>query len=87
MELIGSAEAKTHFSELLRRVSQGEEFIVTSRGRPAARLTQAQDKASAKSIEAVLAGFKELRSAVVARGPVLKPGESWKDLAREGLKW
>lgn len=35
---IGSFEAKTHFSELLERVRHGEEFIVTRRGKPIARL-------------------------------------------------
>lgn len=31
-------EAKTHLSRLLRRVAAGEEIIITSGGRPAARL-------------------------------------------------
>jgi prevent-host-death family protein len=86
MLVIGSSEAKINFSKLLRRVANGEEFIVTSHGKPTARLTQLEEE-NEKSLEAVLAGFKELRSAVAARGPVLKPGESWNDLAREGLKW
>lgn len=31
-------EAKTHLSRLLRRVAAGEEIVITSGGRPAARL-------------------------------------------------
>jgi len=32
------AEAKTHFSELLSRVQQGEEFVITRGSLPVARL-------------------------------------------------
>lgn len=35
---VGVHEAKTHLSRLLRRVAEGEEIIITSGGRPAARL-------------------------------------------------
>ncbi len=35
---VGVHEAKTHLSRLLRRVAEGEEIVITSSGRPAARL-------------------------------------------------
>lgn len=35
---IGSFAAKTHFSELLKKVQQGTVFVVTKRGRPVAQL-------------------------------------------------
>jgi prevent-host-death family protein len=38
MAEIGVHEAKTHLSRLLRRVAAGEEIVITSSGRPAARL-------------------------------------------------
>lgn len=38
MSEVGVHEAKTHLSRLLRRVAAGEEIIITSGGRPAARL-------------------------------------------------
>jgi prevent-host-death family protein len=38
MTEVGVHEAKTHLSRLLRRVAQGEEIVITSGGRPAARL-------------------------------------------------
>jgi prevent-host-death family protein len=38
MSEIGVHEAKTHLSRLLRRVAAGEEIVITSGGRPAARL-------------------------------------------------
>ena len=38
MTEFGVHEAKTHLSRLLRRVAAGEQIIITSSGRPAARL-------------------------------------------------
>ncbi len=38
MTEVGVHEAKTHLSRLLRRVAEGEEIVVTSGGRPVARL-------------------------------------------------
>ena len=38
MAEVGVHEAKTHLSRLLRRVAAGEEIVITSGGRPAARL-------------------------------------------------
>lgn len=38
MTTVGVHEAKTHLSRLLRRVAAGEEILITSGGRPAARL-------------------------------------------------
>jgi prevent-host-death family protein len=35
---VGVHEAKTHLSRLLRRVSAGEEIVITSGGEPVARL-------------------------------------------------
>jgi prevent-host-death family protein len=38
MTTVGVHEAKTHFSQLLRRVASGEEIEIHSGGRPVARL-------------------------------------------------
>ena len=35
---VGVHEAKTHLSRLLQRVAAGEEIVITSGGRPVARL-------------------------------------------------
>jgi prevent-host-death family protein len=42
MAEVGVHEAKTHFSELLRRVAAGEEIVVTRSGKPVARLVPAR---------------------------------------------
>ena len=87
MEQIGAFEARTHFGDLLRRVENGEEFLVTVRGRPVASLTAATAGQMERSVTDVLSDFRALREGIVKRGPVLGAGESWKDLARDGLKW
>ena len=57
---IGSFEAKTKFSELLRKVGQGERFTVTLRGRPVARLEPILDHGI--SAEEREAAFERLRN-------------------------
>ena len=42
---IGAFEAKTHLSELLNRVEQGEHITITKHGRPVARLVPATEMA------------------------------------------
>lgn len=86
MTQIGSFEAKTHFSDLLNRVAQGEEFIVTKRGKPVASLTPLEELKSAKNIMAVLDELRTFKARIAKNGNLLKKGETLKDLAREGLK-
>ncbi len=38
VHVVGAFEAKTHLADLLRRVDNGEEFVIERRGRPVARL-------------------------------------------------
>ncbi len=38
MALVGIHEAKTHLSQLLRRVAAGEEIVIAKGGKPVARL-------------------------------------------------
>ena len=40
---ITASDANQRFSELLREVQDGESFIVTSRGRPVAKVTPVDD--------------------------------------------
>lgn len=52
---IGAFEAKTKFAELLARVARGQEFLITKRGRPVARLT-AQENPTGVTARRTLAG-------------------------------
>ncbi|MCK5579965.1 MAG: type II toxin-antitoxin system prevent-host-death family antitoxin [Candidatus Omnitrophica bacterium] len=41
---IGSFEAKTHFSNLLKKVTRGEEILITNRGKIVAKLISCEEK-------------------------------------------
>jgi len=57
---IGAFEAKTHFSRILEKTEQGEDFIVTRRGKPVAKIIPFEQEPKMTWKEA-LEGFKELR--------------------------
>ena len=37
-QTVGAFEAKTHFSQILEKAEHGAEFIITKRGKPAAKI-------------------------------------------------
>jgi prevent-host-death family protein len=86
MTEISSFEARTHFSDLLRRVSQGEQFMVTVRGKPVACLQAATAVYDAAKLQGTFDELRAFRARIAERGGVLNAGESYKDLAREGLR-
>ena len=53
---IGAFEAKTKFSELLRKVGQGERFTITVRGHVVANLIPAEDiqRQRSEAVQALL---------------------------------
>ncbi len=58
---VSAADANRRFSELLRTVKQGRSVIVTSHGKPVARIAPiAEDERSAKAARSAL--FARLRS-------------------------
>ena len=66
---VGAFEAKTKLSELLRRVEQGDEVIITRHGKPVARvLPHHHQRYSPKEAEAALERLRELRKGVKGRG-------------------
>jgi len=83
MTTLGSVEAKAHFSELIERASGGEDFVITKRGVPLARVVPYGRKTESEILE-LIDELKEFRSSVK---PTLKKGESLTELAREGVKW
>ncbi|HEY0790383.1 MAG TPA: type II toxin-antitoxin system Phd/YefM family antitoxin [Chthoniobacterales bacterium] len=86
MTTIGSFEARTHFSDLLRRVENGgEQFVLTVRGKPVAILGPVAKETTAQELAGLLDELRRLRAQVAARGPVLRSGETWKSFARKGL--
>ena len=64
MSVIGAFDAKTHLPQLLRRVQEGERFVITKHNRPVAELIPYRPRDSARIREAIdqLAAFQEEHS-------------------------
>jgi prevent-host-death family protein len=60
MATIGAYEAKTRFSELIRRVSRGEQIVITHHGVPVAVLAPV-GPSPAQSPQEVVAALKAFR--------------------------
>lgn len=60
--VVTATEANQRFSELLREVSAGESFTITSRGKPVAEITPPKPKkrATKEELQAMLARMDEL---------------------------
>ena len=54
---IGAFDAKTHFSQILEKVENGDDFIVTRRGKPVAKIIPYEEKKQMTRKEV----FEELR--------------------------
>ena len=61
-QLIGAFEAKTHFSRILDKAKQGEDFIITKRGEAVARIIPFEKKPEMTRQEAIeqLKEFRKL---------------------------
>lgn len=67
---IGLFEAKTHLSSLVESVEQGEEIVITRRGKPVARLMpygKPDQEARRRQVEKAIAGMRKLRERVEKR--------------------
>ncbi len=58
---ITASDANQRFSEMLREVARGERFVVTSRGRPVARMTPVEDGGDQAAATLALLAFLETR--------------------------
>lgn len=58
---ITASDANQRFSEMLREVARGERFVVTSRGRPVARITPVGDGGDQVAATAALLAILEMR--------------------------
>ena len=81
METVGAFEAKTHLSQLLDRVEQGETITITRHGEPAALLVPARPAAGKLSHAEIVEGLRELRGRV-------KPGKmSVREMVEAGRRY
>lgn len=77
---VGAFEAKTHLTELLRRVSQGEEIQITRRGVPVARLVP-PDAARREDLQQAARDIRALRKGITLGGMSIK------ELINEGRRF
>jgi len=73
---IGIFEAKQKLSELVERAAQGEEIVITCRGKERARLVGPPPKRK-RSVQEIFDSFAQIRMK-------LPKGTSLKDLIEEG---
>ena len=81
MNTVGTFEAKTHLSELLDRVANGDEITITRNGKPIARLVPI-DSARAADRREVARRIDKAR-----RGVKLGPGLTIRKLIDEGRRY
>ena len=64
MSVIGAFDAKTHLPRLLRRVQEGERFVITKHNRPVAELIPFRERDPARIRAAIdrLAAFQKTHS-------------------------
>jgi prevent-host-death family protein len=81
MKSIGAFEAKTHLSELLERVSQGEKITITRHGVPTALLVPVTETAPKLTHQELVEGMRALRKRV-------KTGKmSLREMVAEGRRY
>jgi prevent-host-death family protein len=66
MESVTALEAKTRFVQLLERVAQGEEVIITRHNKPVARMFP-EGRRNLESVRAAVAGIFKLRRQIFDR--------------------
>ena len=64
MDSVGAFEAKTHLSDLLDRVGQGEKITITRHGVPAAMLVPVEETRSKLTHREVVEGMRALRKRI-----------------------
>ena len=79
MITVGAFEAKTHLSSLLKKVTHGEEILITKRGLPIAKLVPAENHAKSNAETAIYA-------LLLLRKELTLGDESWKTLRDESRR-
>jgi len=77
-EQVSAFDAKTHLSELIRKVEEGQSFTITRRGAPVAHLEPVQQ--GGNEVHALLAGFRDVRQRI-------KGNVDIRELIDEGRKY
>jgi prevent-host-death family protein len=67
MPTVSAFEAKTRFGELLERVANGEEIVITRHERPVARIIP-EGARRLDDVRRAVAGLRELQQRIAVRG-------------------
>ena len=78
MDQVGAFEAKNRLGSLLDRVEQGEEIVITRRGKPVAKLVPAGPDFDKAKVKLAIEGLLEASRGLSPGGPKIK------DLINEG---
>jgi len=79
----GTSEAKTHLTQLLRRVARGERILITNRGRPVAMLVPPEPEARGDVATVV----HEMLAARDDHGPTRGKGQTVPRMRRAGRRF
>jgi prevent-host-death family protein len=86
MPEIGAYEAKTHLPQLLKRIQQGEQFVITKHGRPVAKLVPVSGS-DPEAIQQTITNIQSFREILRKRGVriqrLLKKDERLRDLSHQ----
>ncbi len=77
---VGAYDAKTHFSELLARVEDGEEVVITRHGSPVARLVPIRRRSTPAKRRAAIVAMRALAGRLTLGGLRIE------DLVEEGRR-
>ena len=69
---IGAFEAKTRLSELVRKVEQGESFIICRRGKEVARLVPPVREEPEVDLKKILSSFRAIRNKISGKVDIRK---------------
>jgi prevent-host-death family protein len=77
MSKVGMFEAKTHFSELARRVQSGEEIIVTNRGEPVLKMVPIEQPYNVEDARQAMLRIREYAKAHAIPNLTREEIKSW----------
>ena len=80
---IGTYEAKTHFGQLIKQVSQGNEILITNRGKAVAKIIPAE---KTSNLESATAAVIRLRALAAEMNLGKFDWEEWKNYRDFGKK-
>jgi prevent-host-death family protein len=82
MKSVGTFEAKTHLSELIKKVANGERIVITKRGKPVAMLVppEAEVPVDVAQVVSEMLAYRDKVKRSLGGGRV-------RDLAHEGHKY